>query len=306
MGGLRDRLAKVRAVKWRDWSDVGVLVLVATALVVALSWLWMQDRQDAGSHPLGAACEPATPPTPIDPAQIAAAGQLPEVEVQDTVQVRSLGRERDRFTVRTFLQLSTPLPEGVAALNVRMGQFQRADGYSMEPEQLSASATVDSESTRQVVEVLLCVDPVTNIKDNAPPLVAKAGSYTGTVYIDDPRVAGGSVTYRVNMKYDRIYQVLLVVLVGWLLGALGGLALSSGLAWNSLGTNVHRTLAALVGGGTAVYLVYVAQYDNDPSWQGDSALFTALFATCVGAAYTATNVAGTATLGRAADRSSGS
>jgi hypothetical protein len=152
------------------------------------------------------------------------------------------------------------------------------------------------------VEVLLCIDPIVNIKDNLPALRAEAGSYSGTVYIDDPRVTGGSVSYTVNLKYHRIYLVLLVVLVAGVLGSVVGLALSSGAAWHSLGRNFDRTLAVLVGSVTAVYVVYVAQYDSDPSWQGSTSLFTALFATTLGAAYTATNVAGTAQLGRASDR----
>jgi hypothetical protein len=270
-------------------------LMIASVLVAAATALRARPPSE------GASCDTEVRP-PLDRAQTAALSDLPQVSEQQTIQRRDLERSRDRATLRTFFSVSPPLPDGVTALNVRTGPFQRADGKTLEPEQVTASATVDPAGRLDTVEVAVCIDPVVTPPGNRSALVADAGSYTGTVFIDDPRVTGGSATYEINMKYDRLDRVLLVVLLAMLLGSATGLALATGLSWNTLYQNKGRTFSAVVASISAVFVVYNAQYDSDPSWEGSTSLFTALFATALGAAYAATHVAGTLSLQPANDR----
>lgn len=287
-----------------SWVDKLLVILLAglvLGLLCTVTWKASQAKADSG----GSSCDEATSePTPLASGAVAPE-DIPAVGEQGQLQVRDMGRDRDRITLRTFLRLSGPLPakvvppeedgtpRDVVYLNVQAGPFQREDGVQMEPEHVVATAQVSMAGRREILVLTVCVDPVVVTSGNDEPRYAKPGGYTGTVYVDDPRVTGGTGTYTVNMKYKPITAVLAVVGWGGLLGALVGLALASGVSWDTLWQNVGRTLSAIIAGVVALYTVYVAQYDNDPSWQGDTSLFIALFATSVGSVYAAVHVAGT-------------
>jgi hypothetical protein len=285
-----------RGDKWLLWSLS--LLLVAAALFLCV---WAAIPRSPKMAP-SCLLEPGD--VTLTDGQTVELSELPEVAPQENIQVRDLERDRAPVTLRTFLHLDQPMAEGVNALNVRTGPFQRSDGRTLEAEQLRVAATIDPRGRRDTLEIAVCFDPVVHTNGNKDPLVAEAGSYTGTVYIDDPRVTGGSATYQLNLKYFRIDRVLTVVFLAWVLGSIAGLALASAVSWNTLWSNKGRTLSAIVASLTAVYVVYIAQYDSDPSWPGTTSLFTALFATALGAAYAATHVAGTAQLKSGEDQTS--
>jgi hypothetical protein len=105
-----------------DYVVLGVILLV---LMVSAVYLWTEDRETR-TQSVGAACPQSRTPTPI--AERTDAQAVPQVQTQDAVQVRNLERERDRFTVRTFLSLSAPLAEDVDFLNVRVGNSNGRTG----------------------------------------------------------------------------------------------------------------------------------------------------------------------------------
>lgn len=248
------------------------------------------DRDDVGEP-----CFVAPEPTPLATGTEVDPRVIPTVDDADQTKVRDLGRDRSRVNVVVPLRVSEPLAEGVESLNVSVGQFRRADGYALEPEQVVARATIDRGSRRQTVELTVCVDPRIELPLSNRLFESHAGSFTGTVLIDDPRVSGGGATFTVNTKFTPHWSVVVASALSGFAGLVIGLVMASGLSLETLFTskeNMLRAATAILAGIAAVYGVYAAQYQSDPSWQGDSALFLTLAVSCAGAAYAAGNFAG--------------
>jgi hypothetical protein len=280
------------------------MVVTLAGLVVVLGAAPVLARAGDDASSLASMTEVAAPrcdvpraPTPQgDPSDAV----VPAVESPTDDLVRSVGKDRGPVEIVTTLPLSEPMPEGVEHLNVAVGQFQRADGRALESEQVVAEAKINQSGRRQSVRLWVCIDPVV-VDRSGPRLVeAHAGSYTGTVVIDDPRVTDGVATYTLNMKFGNDALVFAVVGVGLLVGAGGGVALATGLSVELLRRKeaLVRAATAVAASIAAAYTVLSAQYLSDPSWQGDLPLFIALFATTVGAVYAAANFAGSVDIRR--------
>jgi hypothetical protein len=266
-----------------------VLLVLTTSGYLTYEGIQRSERKLRAGEP----CSEAQPPTDLPESVAFDPEAVPSVVELEQPQTRNFELERDPARLRTSLELSTPMDKGVERLNVRAGPIARPDGRALEPEMVTVEASIDQRGRRDSVWLTVCIDPVAARSSTGTPLIAKAGRYTGIVYLDDPRVTGGAVTYQVDLKYPNVYLVAAAVFIPGMIGAFAGLVLASGLTLATWTEHKGRALAAIVSLAGALSTVFVAQYLNDPSWQGDLRLFATLVVTSVAAAYAATNFAGT-------------
>jgi hypothetical protein len=275
-----------------------LITFVGTAAVV-VGVLWLKELAVDPAPALGGSCEVPTRVSPTAYLAKATSGAAAEAPDGELAERRDLERVREPVTIRTQLHLATPVAEGAQAINVRVGPFERSDGVELNARQVTADARIASKAWRDVIEVVLCIDPIVAGGNAGEVLRAEAGSYRGSVFIDDRRVNRGTISYTINLKYEHRGLVLLCVVGAGLVGGVVGSLLATGLNWSLSRENLLRALATSVSCVAALYAVYQAQYGKDPSWLGNDAMFTTLAATCVGAAYAATNFAGTVNIGQA-------
>jgi hypothetical protein len=287
----------------RGWIKVWLLsfVVIGTAAVV-VGVLSLEKIASGEQAALGGSCDDVLRPVPAALLASTPTGASPEVTDGKLTERRDFERSREPATIRTEMHLGAGVEPGVRNINVRVGPFERSDGVQLDAQQVSAYALIASKAWRDVIEVVLCVDPVVPGDVPGKSVRATAGSYSGTVFIDDRRVIGGAVTYTINLKYEHRGLVLLCIAGAGLIGAVTGSLLASGLEWSLDKENLLRALATSVSCVAALYTVYQAQYATDPSWLGNDAMFTSLAATCVGVAYAATNFSGSVTISRGTRR----
>ncbi|WP_456788361.1 hypothetical protein [Cellulomonas sp. P5_C5] len=269
-----------RALRWGGALGATVLLILGVVPAVAAS----PPGDLVAAAPTGCAVHE---PTPIAADAVEDATDLPSVGQQQKIQVRSLGQDRNVVEYYTSLDLSQPLPAGVEYLNLAVGQFERLDGKVIDAKKVTASAAIDQEGRRDHLLVTVCVDPSG----------AHAGSYTGTVAVDDPRVTGGSATYTLNMQFAPVNRVYVLVAAAWLLGSLAGLTLASRVEVSNPRKGVPRILIALGLSAVAVWTVFATQFLSNLSWEGTILLWATLLAGCFGAAYGASNFSGSVPVG---------
>ncbi|MCU1690961.1 MAG: hypothetical protein JWM64_52 [Frankiales bacterium] len=256
-----------------SWMAVGML----TASFVLLAGSAAQAATDDNG------CE-TTPPTPLTTAIIAPVPAITGDEV--AVQVLTFGRSREPDASEVRLGLSQPLPREVTALTVFVAQFKRQDGRNLRRAYLRADARLTERRDGLVLRV--CVDPVVDGR------ALSAGEYTGTVALDDPRVAAAAATFRVQLQYVPAAGPMAVAVLGWLLGLAGAVTTATGLsfAWHYVRDHLPRLLFSAAAAASAAITVSLAQYWRDPVWTGEPELFVTYLVTTVGAAYAAANASG--------------
>lgn len=254
---------------------IGVVPLWAADTAAGADTVAASSGLVANEEPPGGACPEPIASTPIGEDVVAG---IPTVESPETPQTRNLGTRREPVTFVTILDLTERMPAGVDSLNTTVGPFQRGDGTALEPEQIVADATVAKGSRRMSVRLRVCIDPIVEEPGGSRTIEAVAGSYSGTVLIDDPRVAGGAANYTVNLQYGPGGLVLLTAGLAWLCGAVGGVALATGLKLTELlkPETLVRALSALAASVGAAVTLVLTLYADVPGWEGDVSSFVRL------------------------------
>jgi hypothetical protein len=163
---------------------------------------------------------------------------------------------------------------------MRMSQFTRADGQSLQLYQVASWAQVGNNGTQLTVWVMAA--PHHGAIPSGP------GFYSGSVSLDSAIVQGGQVPVRIHVAYPNVYLIL----------AFGFLAAFAGFVWATLlhyatsgvrkdgylFRNVTLCMAVLLAAAIPVVNVQVL---SKPDWQGTISQFIGL-ATLIGAAAIAT------------------
>jgi hypothetical protein len=157
--------------------------------------------------------------------------------------------------------LASSLPSPDDPLDVLEGDFTRDDSATIPPAQVQTYQLLGRTEHR----LFVCIDP-----DGVPP-----GSYTGSVTIDDPRLATSPVPVTVTIQYQGIFLVLLgtaLVFVAalffkWATVRRGDdrpvfYRRALGDFWRWLLDMIVGVLAAVV----AAAGIFNAQYLENPSW----------------------------------------
>jgi hypothetical protein len=293
----RERLSSSDANRLETWhvrfsSPRSLLVLLSiTAIGVLVPLPASADVDEATIG--GRSCWSAPEATPVEDGEVAVT-EVPTASGPEQVQVRSLGTKRHPVSVQTLIRLSEPLPRGIGQLNVLPGSFQRPDGWSLEPGHVVARADVSSRGRRDVVQLWMCFDPV--IQDPADPgrtIEALPGSYSGSVLVDDLRVGSVSGTYTLNLQYPNTWLVGIFTVGCFAFAVYVGISLSTGADFTIARESRGRLVPAVAAAFLATLGVFVAQYLNNPSWEGALTNFIALGTACIAAAYGASNFTGT-------------
>lgn len=212
-------------------------------------------------------------PPPTGPA--GTAGARPGLS-QDTAKLREghitqidFGRALQTKTLILYLDLSNTL-NGPTRLNTRVDTFRRDDDGRLSTERVVPDASADG----QTVQLSLCIG-------RADDRLGDPGSYTGSITLDDSRLAN-AVTVPITVTMQYVHGVVLwwlfaaVILPGtWALWVLHtqrqqnkpAFAMKDLLTWVlSVGG-----ITSITSGTVAACAVYIATYVRDPTW-GSSAL----------------------------------
>jgi hypothetical protein len=139
--------------------------------------------------------------------------------------------------------------------------FQQSDGTALGRLQVTSRATTTNSGHQ--VRVAICIDP------SAGHHPAQAGTYVGSVTLDDPRVTGGaSFPVTVTLQSDALRPFLFC-----LVGAVAGWGWSLLIAQAfDLRTRLEKMrLAAVCIGSTVLgtFPIYLTLYAKDPGFVGD-------------------------------------
>jgi hypothetical protein len=179
---------------------------------------------------------------------------------QDPTTIR-FGRSREQITRTALLpvlgdkRLAPMVPIETLALD-----FQQPDGTALGRLQVTTRATTTNSGHQ--VRVAICIDP------SAGHHPAQAGTYVGSVTLDDPRVTGASFPVTVTLQSDAMRPFLFC-----LVGALAGWGWSLLIAQAfDLRTRLEKMrLAAVCVGSTVLgtFPIYLTLYAKDPGFVGD-------------------------------------
>jgi uncharacterized membrane protein YjjB (DUF3815 family) len=190
-------------------------------------------------------------------------GQPPVVKVDGAPNPTTIrfGRGRDPITRTALLpvlgdkRLAPALP-----LATLMSDFSQTDGTALGRLQVTSRATTTNSGHQ--VRVAVCIDP------SAGHHPAQAGTYVGSVTLDDPRVTAAAFPITVTLQSDALRPFLFC-----LVGAVAGWGWSLLIAQAfDLRTRLEKMrLAAVCIGSTVLgtFPIYLTLYAKDPGFVGD-------------------------------------